>query len=169
MSKLLLLFVVFVVFSSISFAQTRLEIPLDQNWQIRKQGEQEWQNTKVPGNFESQIDVEFDTVAEYRIQLPDVELKTGERLVVHFDAVATETTVLVNDTELGKHLGGWTPFRFDITEQYKSSATAIDHLIVRVDEKVGHNTQGFLPIIAPHFGGDLATCQAVGVARFFNR
>jgi hypothetical protein len=24
---------------------------------------------------------------------------------------------------------------------------------VRVDEKVGHNTQGFLPIIAPHFGG----------------
>src|SRR5205085_1900741 len=24
---------------------------------------------------------------------------------------------------------------------------------VRLDEKVGHNTQGFLPIIQPHFGG----------------
>jgi hypothetical protein len=24
---------------------------------------------------------------------------------------------------------------------------------VRLDEKVGHNTQGFLPVVEPHFGG----------------
>src|SRR5204863_7064425 len=26
-------------------------------------------------------------------------------------------------------------------------------IMVRLDERVGHNTQGFLPIVQPHFGG----------------
>ena len=55
--------------------------------------------------------------------------------------------------ELGTHLGGWTPFEFEVTDilQTKSGQNCL--LEVRVDERVGHNTQGFLPVIAPHFGG----------------
>ena len=33
------------------------------------------------------------------------------------------------------------------------TAAQSHELAVRVDEKVGHNSQGFLPIVAPHFGG----------------
>src|SRR5439155_5513196 len=47
----------------------------------------------------------------------------------------------------------WTPFRFDVTELVRKSPDKPSTLRVRVDERVGHNTQGFLPIIQPHYGG----------------
>ena len=135
------------------YSQSRRETILDGNWQIRKAGETTWHEVAVPGNFEEQIAVDFDGVAEYRTTLPKIKVNPGERVLLHFDAVATEATVHLNGQALAKHLGGWTPFRVDITQQYNRAPEVLDQLHVRVDEKVGHNTQGFLPIIAPHFGG----------------
>jgi beta-galactosidase/beta-glucuronidase len=40
----------------------------------------------------------------------------GERLLLHFGAVDHEATVWVNGVEVGRHRGGYTPFRFDVTE-----------------------------------------------------
>lgn len=148
----LMLFIGLASYSSLN-AQSRRDIPLDKNWQIRKLGEEQWSDVKVPGSFEEQLDVGFDGVAEYRIKLPNLELEENQRLVVHFDAAATETFVFLQGKKLGSHLGGWTPFRVDITDAYKTIDLENDYMVIRVDEKVGHNTQGFLPIVAPHFGG----------------
>ena len=41
----------------------------------------------------------------------------------------------------------------DITACLKKNPGAPHEIRVRLDEKVGHNTQGFLPFIEPHFGG----------------
>lgn len=39
----------------------------------------------------------------------------GQRVLLHFGAVDWRTTVWVNGTELGTHVGGYDPFSFDIT------------------------------------------------------
>ena len=40
----------------------------------------------------------------------------GRRLLIEFDGVLTGATVIVNDTDLGTHLGGYLPFSHEITE-----------------------------------------------------
>ena len=72
---------------------------------------------------------------------------------MQFQAAATEAEVWCDGQKLGTHLGGWTSFRFDITALLKRRSSGPHEIRVRLDEKVGHNTQGFLPIIEPHFGG----------------
>jgi hypothetical protein len=113
---------------------------------------------EVPGPFETALGTSFDGVARYRRTLPLPKERVA-RVRIEFAAVATHATVFCNGKQVGEHLGGWTPFRVDVTEALQWNGN--DVLEVRVDEKVGHNTQGFLPIIQPHFGGiwqDVTLC-----------
>ncbi len=134
-------------------AQTRTEMPLDGDWQLQVAGESHWRPVTVPGTFEDQVDVDFDGVAIYRKSFPAWQLQDDQRFLVHFDAAATLTRVWFNGLEVGGHQGGWTSFRLDVTDAARSRADGPWELRVQVDESVGHNTQGFLPVIAPHFGG----------------
>ncbi|XZE32718.1 glycoside hydrolase family 2 TIM barrel-domain containing protein [Pirellulaceae bacterium SH501] len=119
-------------------------------WRVKAQGSEEWKAIKTDDSWETVLGVKFDGVAIYEAQLPPVEkLHESGRLLLHFDAVATHATVRLDGNVIGEHLGGWTPFRIDITDRYRAGAV----LRVEVDEKVGHNTQGFLPVFLPHFGG----------------
>ncbi len=120
---------------------------------------------QVPGTIEDQIQLDFDGVSIYQTQLPSVNLENGQRAILRFDAVATHAKVFVSDKPfdkaldkavrpgelIGEHLGGWTPFSVDVTRYVNDDQK--QWLIVQVDEKVGHNTQGFLPIVTHHFGG----------------
>lgn len=133
-------------------AQQRL--PLDGSWDLAKdQAGKHVYDTKVqvPAAFETALGTDFDGVAWYRLTLPLRPAMRGARIGVEFAAVATQATVYCNGTEVLRHLGGWTPFRADVTGALQWNGS--DVLEVRVDEKVGHNTQGFLPIVQPHFGG----------------
>jgi hypothetical protein len=44
---------------------------------------------------------------------------TGQHVLLHFGAVNWESTVLVNNKEIGSHRGGYTGFDFDITDALK--------------------------------------------------
>lgn len=129
----------------------RVTTSLNGEWTFHRDGSKETKSVTLPTHWETHEGLKFDGIGWYEktIELP--ELKPGRRLLLHFDGVATHATVYWNDKKLGEHLGAWTPFRFDVTEEVKKGK--IHTIKVRVDEKVGHNTQGFLPIIAPHFGG----------------
>lgn len=133
-------------------AQVRL--PLDGRWQLRvDQGGEPAEPAvavQVPAAWESALGAGFDGVAWYERTLPVPPAYTGA-VRLEFAAVATHATVFVNGQEVGRHLGGWTPFRVDATQAVRRDGPNV--LTVRVDEKVGHNTQGFLPIVQPHFGG----------------
>ena len=106
---------------------------------------------EVPGSSETALGVDFDGIVTIERPLPLRPQWKGRRVWIEFDAVATHATIACNGTEAGTHLGGWTPFCCELTSALKWDGT--DVLRVRVDEKVGHNTQGFLPVIQPHFGG----------------
>ncbi len=128
---------------------------LDGAWEVRRldRDDAAWRPIEIPSTFESVLGTDFDGVAEYRrtVRVADLDSRPGDRLELRFGAVATHAVVSVNGAVLGEHLGGWTPFRFALPQELLDDETWT--VRVRVDERVGHNTQGFLPIIAPHFGG----------------
>jgi len=136
-------------------APSRTVSSLNGLWQFRRDGEENWKTVSVPASFESHEGADFDGVGWYRLRLPEeFAIRGNQRALVRFEAAATETEVFCNGQSVGKHLGGWTPFECDISSYLlqRASDQAIE-LTVRVDERVGHNSQGFLPVFAPHFGG----------------
>jgi len=47
---------------------------------------------------------------------------TSGRVILRFDAATHEGNVYLNDTYLGQHIGGYTPFEFDITDAVEPGA-----------------------------------------------
>jgi len=134
---------------------SRQQIPLDGDWLFQRNGAlaDQWQTVRVPSSFQSHEGIEWHGIGWYRKELTSFSVPSGKRVLLQFQAAATEAEVWCDGQKLGTHLGGWTPFRFDITASLKKKPGAPHEIRVRLDEKVGHNTQGFLPIIEPHFGG----------------
>lgn len=136
---------------------------LSGSWQIRADRDGQpggpSREIQVPAAMETALGHDFDGIAWYERNFT-IPADWRGKTRIEFAAVATHATVFVNGTELGSHLGGWTTFRIDATDAVKPGAA--NTLVVRVDEKVGHNTQGFLPIVQPHFGGiwqDVTLCR----------
>lgn len=136
--------------AQIAGGQTTESIPLDGEWQFRRAGVSPRlaKTVTVPSPFESHEGPDFDGIGIYQRTISAVPLQQ-RRAILRFHGVATQADVFVNGRLLGQHLGGWTPFDIDITQHLSEDV----HLEVHVDEKVGHNSQGFLPVFAPHFGG----------------
>lgn len=138
----------------LSARPVRERISLDGEWDFRRpeEGNGDWKRITVPSAFEIHEGMNFDGVGLYGKDLA-LTVEPGRRVLLHVQAAATATEISWNGTRVGSHLGGWTPFRFDITSLLAQGESQSNRLEARVDESVGHNTQGFLPIIQPHFGG----------------
>ncbi len=59
-----------------------------------------------------------------------VRRKEGRRLFLYFAAANYQTEVYLNGRKLGRHIGGYTPFHYDITEEVKDGDNL---LVVRVN------------------------------------
>ena len=105
----------------------------------------------IPGTFQDVLGSSFEGVAWYRLSLNLNKAWEGSRVRLEFDGAATDATVFINGELVAHHLGAWTPFTADLAHHLRFDGT--DYVEVRLDQKVGHNTQGFLPVISPHFGG----------------
>lgn len=138
---------------------------LDGLWEIRvveggnAPAGETWRPIYVPSAFETVLGNDFDGVAEYRKRFRLPAPRENERVYARFAAVMTEARVFFNEVEVGTHLGGWTPFRCPLPRA--AFRDGEQELRVVVDEKVGHNTQGFLPAIQPHFGGIWQSVEVV--------
>jgi hypothetical protein len=69
----------------------------------------------------------------------------GKRILLHFGAVDWDATVFVNDKEVGRHIGGYAPFSFDITDALKQGGEQVVTLTVW-----DPTTDGFQPIGKQH-------------------
>lgn len=129
-------------------------ISLDGVWQVRLEGETDSSGIPVPGTLENGLQREWDGISHWSRVVEPVRIDEGQRLVLRFGAVATHARVWFQDQYVGEHLGGWTPFSFDLTDLASQHAAAREWTLrVEVDERVGHNTQGFLPVVTSHFSG----------------
>ncbi|TAG10256.1 MAG: glycoside hydrolase family 2 [Verrucomicrobia bacterium] len=61
-------------------------------------------------------------------------LKPNYRTLLHFEAADYQSTVWINDQQIGKNTGGNTPFSFDITDTAKNG---LNDLVVRIDDVTG--------------------------------
>jgi len=71
----------------------------------------------------------YEGTVWYR-KLFDITPKAGCRYFVHFGAVNYEAIVGLNGTILGRHIGGFTPFDFEITDIVREGANS---LVVKVN------------------------------------
>ncbi|MGA2194247.1 MAG: glycoside hydrolase family 2 TIM barrel-domain containing protein, partial [Bryobacteraceae bacterium] len=71
------------------------------------------------------------SVGWYRriFELPAAD--AGKRITLEFDAAYREATVICNGFYIGRHIGGYDPFRFDVTDFASPGARNV--LLVRVD------------------------------------
>ena len=119
-------------------------------WKLMTENPIRMYNVNVPGVWQNQgPGMSFHGVGYYQKAFDLPFVPQGKRLWLHFENVATKADVFLNGHNLGAHLGAWTPFEFDITDIVAGS----NYLQVKVDEKPGHFTAGFMPVVAGSFGG----------------
>lgn len=94
---------------------------------------------------------DFMNAVWYRRTFTLDELPDNRRILLHFEAVDYVCTVYLNGMELGSHIGGYTPFSFDITAQARKGENVLtvcaeddsrDPLIPRGKQSEPYASQG---------------------------
>ncbi len=109
-----------------------------------------WQRRELAGNIvvpfcpESRLSgigsTDFMPAAWYRRSFRVPTAWRGKRVRLHFGAVDFDTRVRVNGTEIGRHVGGYSPFCFEITDKIRFEAH--NDLVVYVEDD---NRSGLQP------------------------
>lgn len=87
----------------------------------------------VPGDWNSQDNrlLYYEGTIWYR-RIFDYKKTPTHRVFLHFGAANYESVVYLNAKKLGKHIGGFTPFNYEITNLLKEEGNS---LVVKVDNK----------------------------------
>lgn len=87
----------------------------------------------VPGDWNTQRTelYYYEGTVWYRNRF-QYQKKENKRVFLHFGAVNYEAIVFVNGKETGKHVGGFTPFNFEVTGLLKTGENSV---VVKVDNK----------------------------------
>lgn len=67
----------------------------------------------------------------------EAEREVGRRTLLHFGAINFTGTVFLNGEAIGRHMGGYVPFHFDITEQLRDGK---NELMVWIDNRLDDQT-----------------------------
>lgn len=89
---------------------------------------------QVPGDWNSQIErlYYYEGTVWYKKSFDYKKLDPDRKLFLRFEAVNYRADVYFNGKKLGVHVGGFTPFSFDITEMVKEKGNFV---VVKVDNK----------------------------------
>ncbi len=142
-----------------------------------------WKDIPVPCAWQQVLGVDANGLAWYRTTLDDV-LRTGlesqsRRVMLRFDAVATDCMVWLNGVYIGRNLGDYLPFEFDIAPAIRQAAAGEPLVLtVRVDQynaprpakgvvvENGHITKGFHDVLSIQHAGiwDRVSFRSAGPA-----
>jgi beta-galactosidase len=99
-------------------------LALNQVWHKADFKSNKWNNLTVPGNWDTENDyASFVGTGYYRKEFKIPSDWEGSVIRLCFDAVYHTSEVWMNGQYLGKHVGGYTPFEFDITKVIKPGKT----------------------------------------------
>ncbi len=88
----------------------------------------------VPGDWNSQKEKLFyyEGTIWYRRHFDYTKQDSSNRVFLHFGAVNYRCDVYLNSVKIGQHIGGFTPFSYEITSLLKDTGNS---LVVKVDNK----------------------------------
>ncbi|MDP1676251.1 MAG: glycoside hydrolase family 2 TIM barrel-domain containing protein [Bacteroidota bacterium] len=88
----------------------------------------------VPGDWNTQKEKLFyyEGTIWYKKSFDYRKKKNTNRVFVYFEAANYQADVYLNGTKLGKHIGGFTPFNYEVTKLLKEKD---NFLVVKVDNK----------------------------------
>jgi len=164
MKRILFVGIILVLgFSSSVYSQGREIININNNWKFKKGDhshghtknliEAGWEKINLPHTWnvwdsfddrDPSGDPDFE-IAEYYYRGPGWYRKnifipgsdTGKRIFIEFEAANAVANIWVNEIEVGKHIGGYAGFKFDITNQIKFDKENI--IAVRVDNSYNYD------------------------------
>ncbi|MBQ1187259.1 MAG: MFS transporter [Clostridia bacterium] len=109
------------------------------NNKVLKEGE-----ILVPFSLESDISgFEFNKKKnDVLVYSKKFNIDTLKKTILHFGAVDTECTVFVNGKLTGTHIGGYLPFKFDVSEYITSGENTVEvRVIDRLDTELAYGKQ----------------------------
>jgi beta-glucuronidase len=85
----------------------------------------------VPGDWNSQEEklLYYEGSIWYRRKFDFHPSQTGNRLFIHFGAANYQADVYLNGKKLGRHVGGFTPFAYEVTGMVKESGNSLVVLV----------------------------------------
>src|SRR6185295_4198218 len=102
---------------------TRRRINLNRDWRFRRGDRDYDERIGLPHTF----DLPYFRTPEfyvgegvYRRTFQVEEAWRSQRFFVAFEGVFQDAEVFVNDTRIGRHLGGYTAFEFDVTDAIRT-------------------------------------------------
>ena len=92
------------------------------------------ESLNVPGDWNTQDSrlYYYEGTVWYRKKFEFDELDSQHRAFVHFGGINYRADVYLNGKKLGTHIGGFTPFSFEITDTVKAGENS---MVIRVDNK----------------------------------
>ena len=122
---------------------------------------------EVPGDWNTQREklYYYEGTVWYR-RLFDASPKDGKRYFIHFDGANYETIAALNGKLAGKHVGGFTAFDFEVTEQIIPGQNS---LVVKVDNKRHEDGVPTINTDWWNYGGITRSVQLVEVPETFIR
>ena len=124
---------------------------------------------EVPGDWNHQ-DARFlyyEGIVWYKKSFDYTPSKPGERVFIYFGAVNYRADVYLNGHKLGMHLGGFTPFNFEVPAGILKSTG--NFLVVKVDNKRGADEVPTLNTDWWNYGGITRSVKLVEVPAAFIR
>ena len=83
-------------------------------------------NKELPYNYFDEKSYQF--ISCYRKSF-DADPKEGKRYFLHFEGASSYARVVLNDTPLGEHKGGYTPFVFEVTRFLKKKGNLLSVML----------------------------------------
>ena len=121
----------------------------------------------VPGDWNTQLQelLYYEGTIWYRKKF-NYHLGKDKRLFLHFGAVNYKATIYVNGKEIGKHVGGYTPFNFEITKELLDGENSV---VLNIDNK--RNKEGIPGTVFDwwNFGGITRPVTLVETTKTFIR
>ncbi len=115
----------------------RTQMSLNGTWDFSPSGEEHGYPITVPDYWDAYAEFRDVDEAEYtrKVEIPTTPEWSGKELFLEFEGVNFIADVYINDQHLATHIGGWVPFRVDISKV----VTPGESFTLRVNVKGGNH------------------------------